>query len=452
MPQSGMNRRWINALVISALVAASWGCAGREPAPPTKPNILMISLDALRADHLSSHGYHRLTTPFLDKLAAEGTRFSHATVNTHGTPPSHTTMFSSLYQETHRVGKEALSYSDKAPLIPAEIELLPEVFGREGWTTLAVTGGGWMSAGYGFARGFDRFIDGGRTADVGVTAFVDAVSAVIGSNRPVFAFFHTYQVHSPYLPPEGYEALYGEYSGKIRPTSDALRPIAGTASRHLDPADFDYLVSQYDGEIRFLDDQLRILFDRLDEIGFLDHAVVLITSDHGEEFGDHGGALHRGTLFDELVRVPFILWGEGVPPGMVDPALVSTIDIAPTLLAAAGVDPPDGMEGRNVLAPDTTPWGDRRVFAQYGTTKYSIRTPRFKLIRNHNGNLQLFDLIDDPRERRNLASARPELAAELDAELEEWRLGRPALDDAVSSTTELDPATVDHLRALGYLD
>jgi arylsulfatase A-like enzyme len=211
-------------------------------------------------------------------------------------------------------------------------------------------------------------------------------------------------------------------------------------------------VSQYDGEIRFLDDSLRRLFARLDEIGFLDNAVVLITADHGEEFGDHGGVLHRGTLFDELVRVPFILWGRGVDPGVVDPTLVSTVDISPTLLAAAGLEPSVAMEGRNVLAASPVAWAEQRVFAQYRDALYSIRTPRFKLVRGPGGQLKLFDLERDPRERHNLAAQRPDFAAGLDAELEAWRQTRPRIGGVSVSTTELDPATEERLRALGYLD
>lgn len=439
-------------LLLLVSMIAGWGCAVESDVDPRPPNIILISLDALRADHLSSHGYHRHTTPFLDRLAAEGTRFSHATVNTHGTPPSHTTMFSSLYQETHRVGMEALSHSDKAPLIPAEIELLPEVLRREGWTTVGVTGGAWMSSAYGFSRGFDHFSDQAEDAAEGATLVADTITTALASGRPVFAFFHTYEIHSPYRPPEKYVDLFGEYSSRIRPTWPSLRRFNQRAGKWLDPADLDFLVSQYDGEIRYVDDCLRELFRRLTEIGFLDNAVVLITADHGEEFGDHGGLLHRNTLFEELVRIPFILWGRDVPAGVVDPVLVSMVDIAPTLLAAAGVSPPSTLEGRNVLEQSTAAWGDQRVFAQYGTRNYSVRTPRFKLIRNRGGNLQLFDLTDDPRERRNLASARPELAAELDAELEAWRRTRPRIGGVAVSTTELDPSTEERLRTLGYID
>ena len=439
------------SFVLAAIVGLA-GCASPEADPPARPNILLISLDALRADHLSCDGYDRHTTPFLDELAARGTRFSHASVNTHGTPSSHTTMLSSLYQETHRVWADPVSGSRRAPSIPLEVDLLQETLGREGWSTAAATGGGWMSASYGFSRGFDFFSDEGRTADQGAGLLMETLGQALTTGRPVFAFFHTYQVHSPYQPPDGYHNLFGEYSGSIEPTSAALRPLSTNAAKHLDQGDFDFLVSQYDGEIRFLDDSLRELFGRLEEIGFLDNTVVLITADHGEEFGDHGGLLHRGTLFEELVRVPFIVWGRGVPAGAVDPTLVSTIDIAPTLLAAAGIEPPAIMEGRNVLAPSTTPWAEQRIFAQYRNAIYSVRTPRFKLISGAGGRRMLFDLVRDPGERRNLVDRQPELAASLAAELDAWRQARPQLEGSATATTDLDPATEDRLRALGYLD
>jgi membrane-anchored protein YejM (alkaline phosphatase superfamily) len=361
-------------------------------------------------------------------------------------------MLSSLYQETHRVWADPAAGTPRAPSIPAEVELLQEIFVRRGWTSAAVTGGGWMSASYGFSRGFEHFSDQGRQADQGVALFLETLAGARTPGAPVFAFFHTYQVHSPYLPPEGYGALWGEYSGSVEPTSEALRPLSNSAGRHLDDADFDFLVSQYDGEIRFLDDCLRTLFDRLADNGFLDNAVVLITADHGEEFGDHGGVLHRGTLYDELLRVPFIVWGRGVQPGVVDPTLVSTVDIAPTLLAAAGLPIPEAMEGRNVLESTAGGWADQRIVAQYRDALYSIRTPRHKLIRGPGEQIRLFDLRRDPTERRNLVKIHPGIAKELAAELESWREARPRLGEDVVTSTEIDPATEEDLRALGYLD
>jgi arylsulfatase A-like enzyme len=231
-----------------------------------------------------------------------------------------------------------------------------------------------------------------------------------------------------------------------------LRRFNEQPKKRLDQADLGQPGKELAEAVVDVSDLAVVLGDEKVEIGFLDNAVVLITADHGEEFLDHGGLLHRSTLFEELVRVPLILWGRSVPAGVVDPALVSTVDIAPTLLAAAGIEPPKAMEGRNVLAADTTPWGDQRVFAQYGTKNDSLRTPRYKLIRGSGGRLALFDLEPDPQERRNLSRDLASLAAELDDELESWRRERPRLAEDAAATTGIDPATGERLRTLGCLD
>ena len=205
---------------------------------------------------------------------------------------------------------------------------------------------------------------------------------------------------------------------------------SSTAAKSLTREDFEYLESLYDGEIRYTDEVIGRLLASLEAIGFLDNAVVVVTSDHGEEFGEHGGVLHGGKLFEELLHVPLIISGAGIDRGIVDPSLVSLVDIAPTLLSLAGLEIPDAMEGRSVFdRPASEQFQDQRVFAQYGDQLYCVRTPRWKLIqRTSNQRVKLFDLHRDPGEQRNLSARRPDLSAALLAELEEWRVGRPQLD------------------------
>jgi arylsulfatase A-like enzyme len=437
-------------LAVALFVVA---CA-KSPINDVPPNILLISIDALRADHLSSYGYDRLTSPGLDALAARGTRFSHAFANTHGTPPSHTTLLSSLYQETHRVGfgNRATTGGDHA--IPDEVELVQEILQRSGWRTVAVTGGGYMSAEFGYARGFDFFSDRARGVQEGARTLLEALIESGKNDRPVFALLHTYQVHSPYAPPEGFDRLFGEYAGNIEPTNEALIAVQGEADRKLERTDFDYLESLYDGEIRYTDGVLDQLFSDLGEAGFLENTVVIVTSDHGEEFGDHGGLLHGGKLFDELLRVPLIVSGVGIALGVVDPALVSFVDIAPTILSIAGLPVPDSMEGRNLFDRSrSTGWAEQKVFAQYGDQLYCVRTPRWKLIhRPRNDGVQLYDLQRDPGERRNIRKRHPELTLRLLGEIETWRSTRPQLDFAPRLTEELSIEKIEELRALGYVD
>lgn len=426
-------------------------CAGPsiEAGPP---NILLISIDALRADHLSCYGYDRHTSPVLDGLAAQGTRFSRAFVNTHGTPPSHTTLLSSLYQESHRVGIDSASAAGRS--IPSGVEMVQEIFAGAGWHTLAVTGGGFMSSKYGFSRGFEEYFDRARTIDQGAKILSKHLRPLLRDDRPVFAFLHTYQVHTPYAPPRRFRRLFGEYRGTVDATSKALLEVHSTAARSLTREDFEYLESLYDGEIRYTDEVIGRLLASLKAIGFLDHAIVVVTSDHGEEFGEHGGVLHGGKLFEELLHVPLIISGAGIDRGIVDPSLVSLVDIAPTLLSLAGLEIPDAMEGRSVFdRPASEQFQDQRVFAQYGDQLYCVRTPRWKLIqRTSNQRVKLFDLHRDPGEQRNLSARRPDLSAALLAELEEWRVGRPQLDLGSRRDVELSEEMVEELRVLGYVE
>jgi arylsulfatase A-like enzyme len=440
--------------LLAVAVALCAAACVRPSVHDDPPNILLISIDALRADHLSSYGYDRLTSPGLDALAARGTRFSYAFANTHGTPPSHTTLLSSTYQETHRVGFGNAETKRGNYAIPDEVELVQEILQRSGWHTVAVTGGGYMSADFGYERGFDFFSDRARGVEEGARTLAEKLVSSGQSQRPVFALLHTYQVHSPYTPPEGFDRLFGEYSGSIEPTNEALIAVQGEAGRRLDRSDFDYLESLYDGEIRYTDGVLDHLFTELGSEGFLENTVVIVTSDHGEEFGDHGGLLHGGKLFDELLRVPLIISGGGIAAGVVEPALVSFVDIAPTILSIAGLPIPDTMEGRNLFDRSRSMgWAEQKIFAQYGDQLYCLRTPRWKLIhRPGNNGLRLFDLRRDPGERRNVHSRHPELALRMLDELETWRNSRPRLDLAPDLKEELSTEKIEELRALGYVD
>jgi len=437
-------------LVLSVLVAST-GCSAPDDAS-RRPNILLVSIDALRADHLGCYGYGRATSPFLDERAAAGIRYANAFVNTHGTPPSHATMLSSLFQESHRVGVADTKDGEAGLKVPDDVELVQEILLRDGWATVGVTGGGFMEERFGFARGFASFTDRARNVEQGADMLVEAVAQAIPSGRPVFGFFHTYQVHAPYSPPDGYRGLFGEGDCAVEPTAEALVPIQATASQHLTQEDFDCLAALYDAEIRHTDDTLRSLFDRLASIGFLDRAVVIVTADHGEEFGDHGGLLHRGSLFDELLHVPLIVWGAGVPRGVVAANLVSTIDLAPTVLAVAGLPPPPIMAGRNLLSLPPSDPSTERVFAQYGTQLYGVRTHSWKLIAGGQwANPMLFDLEADPHERLNVASRHPDVTSRLLSELAAWRQRQPQLGLSAGPAGELPEETKQQLRELGYV-
>ena len=359
-------------------------------------------------------------------------------------------MLSGLYQGTHGVGLETRDGVVRTPIPPA-VTMVQETLRRAGYATIGVTDGGNVGEKFGFARGFDVFDDRGggvrRTGPRLESALAEARRERPGA--PVFAFFHTYAVHSPYDPAPEYRRLMG-----IPDTVPAAR--TGLLRAHVEDAAalgeerLAAISALYDAEIRQADDELRALFQRLRESGFLDRCLVVVTSDHGEEFGEHGGLLHRGLLYDELLRVPLLIVGEGIPSGRRESRLVSAVDIAPSILAHVGL-PARRLPGKPFLGPDAGAGaGDERVFAQYGTSRAAIRTPAWKLIASRSGRVELFDLAADPGERRNLARVRAAERDRLLAALREWQAGQRPLAPP-GPELALEDEEVERLKALGYL-
>jgi choline-sulfatase len=432
------------ALALACLAVRGLSGCRHESAPP---NILLISLDACRADHLGTYGYSRDTSPFIDTIAARGTVFTHAFINTLGTPPSHATMLTSLYQETHRV-----DYSpQEGPAsyrLPAEVALLQEHLQRGGYTTVGVTGGGYLTREFGYARGFDAFDATARGQHVGAGKLLRLVERHGGGGQPVFAFFHTYSIHSPYSPPPEYRDLWGPSASRFEPTSQNLLAI-NKGEIEVSEEDVEHIVAMYDAGIRYTDDALRRLFANLDQLGFFTNYLVVITADHGEEFGERGGFVHRPLLYDDLLHVPLILEGTTVPRGRRDQSLASTVDIAPTILRVAGVETDAPLEGR-VLLTSKAPGA---IYAQSRSDRYAIRTNDWKLILNQRPRTaELFDLRSDPKERKNVVERYPDEARSLEERLWTWRRGLPAIESLPRPDLEVSGDTVERLEELGYVE
>jgi arylsulfatase len=432
--------------VAVAVLAAAAGACERRTAPR---HLLLVSIDALRADRVGAYGYARPTTPFLDELARRGRLFEHAFVATHGTTPSHTTMLSGLYQETHGVGLDGIDGGVVRSAIPDDVPLVQELLRAHGHFTIGVTEGGNAGGAFGFGRGFDRFHDRSRNVRQGSERLLADVrrQLAVEPERPIFAFLHTYQVHSPYRSPLSARRLMGLADGERGPGNDFLLRHAHQAHR-LPPGMLRRLSDLYDASLRHTDDTLRELFRGLEEAGFLRGALVVVTADHGEELGEHGGLLHRDLLYDELLRVPLVIAGPGVPAGRVE-ALASGVDVAPTLLAWAGVPPPSGLPGLSLAgaAPPERP----AVYAQYAHRRFAVRTARWKLIESAEGRIELYDLRNDPGEREEVSARHPEERQRLQAALAAWRKRVQPGDRGAGAPVALDAEREAELRALGYL-
>lgn len=339
-----------STLALAALVAA---CGGERsvPAPaadaPLRPRgVVLISIDALRADSLGPYGSERETTPFLDRLAGRATVFENAFAQVPSTLPSHMSMFTGLYPSEHQVDPPSSVLSD-------QIRTLPEVLRKAGFRTFGHTEGGYVQGGYGFARGFEEWSDTPYALDTDVErtlrAGLDSLARV-GAGERFFLFLHTYSVHDPYDPPPGYRNLPWlgpRPAGAFDPTGPNLAAhnehrVAAT------PETIEWFRGLYDAGVRYLDDQLAVFFAELERTGLADETVVILTSDHGEEFGEHGHLAHT-QAYPECLRIPLLVVAPGRGAARVA-RLVETVDFAPTIYELTGVAAPPDLPGRSRAA------------------------------------------------------------------------------------------------------
>ena len=346
----GVSRIWALAAVV-ATVACLAGCRSRQAVAPSgfdpQPTrgFILISIDTLRADHLGAYGYSRDTSPFLDSLAARGTLFERAVVQYPSTLTSHMSIFTGLYPQEHEV-------LPPSTVLSGEIETLPEMFRRHGFRTAGHTEGGFMAGGYGFARGFDEFTDTAYGSDTDVERTVGRGLEFLRSLKAedsFFLFLHTYAVHDPYEPPERYRSLFwpGEAPQVADSSGEFLRQV-NKGAREVADETLRYYEAQYDATIRYVDEVLQEFVGELEALGLLEETTLIITSDHGEEFGEHGKVAHT-QVYPECLIVPLLIVHPGQSIGSRIPDLVESVDFAPTLLELAGIEPPEAISGKSLV-------------------------------------------------------------------------------------------------------
>jgi arylsulfatase A-like enzyme len=393
------------ALAVSSLLAA----CGSQP-----PNLILISIDTLRADRLGSYGHSRPTSPFLDSLAMRGVVFEEATAPGSWTIPSHASMWTGLYPRSHGL---RFVVDELAPDIPT----LPAILTQHGYATAAVMNAVLLMQGRGFGRGFDgvSFIPstsrpGGaarRVSEAGVSW------ARSRGEQPFFLFLHFFDVHSDYQPLPRYRRMFEQPYAGIADGSTAQLKAHRKGSLRLGDDDARHLLELYDAGIRQLDDALAELFAELEEGGLLENTFVFVTSDHGEEFLDHGDFLHGRTLYQELVRVPLLVLGPGIPAGVRTREPVSLVDLVPTISALLGIPAPDGVDGRDLSALWREPDGvasERSLFYEadswFDNTsrnfRRAVRKGRYKLHYDDLAeSLELYDLERDSPQSRPSCTA-----------------------------------------------
>ncbi len=397
----------------------------------TPRGLVLISIDTLRADHLGAYGYERATSPFMDEVAAGGVLFENAVSSAPWTLPAHASIMTGLDPVTHRAveGNAAIS---------ADVTMAAEMFRDAGYATGGFVASWFVSRRYGFDRGFDQFDDFQRTLQNNTREKITATQVIDAAGRwlrahgdnPFFLFVHLYDAHFNYAPPARHAALFATgYTGPREP----YRKYSYYPDHPLPPDLLAQEVALYDAEIHFVDAELRRLHGILEEMGLADDVLVLITSDHGEEFFERGSWGHAHTLFEEVIRVPLIVKGPGIEGGRRWPGQVRQVDILPTLMEAFSLAGPARLpgsslwplltEGRDLQEIEgvKTPSGPRPAFmetSRFDSNLIGVRRDGWKAILNLvDGQEQLFDLSRDPGELHNLAAALPARMREMRAEI-----------------------------------
>jgi arylsulfatase A-like enzyme len=419
--------------IVVALAVSLLLCAGCGPAEPQRRNLLLVSVDTLRADHLGAYGRQPSPTPGLDRLAASGTLFLEARATTSWTLPSLASLMTSLHASSHGCW-------DFRSRLDGSFETLADLLYAAGFETAAIASHTFLGEAFGLQQGFAHYDT--DLVRPNLKASHQAVTSPELTDRAVawlrqrgggaarwFLWVHYFDPHADYELHEGISEAFG------------------TGTLH----------ERYVGEVAFTDRAIGRLLEALEDLGLADETVVVVTADHGEEFGEHGGISHGRHLYREVLHVPLLVRAPGFPPGRAA-GTVSLVDVLPTALELLGLPVPEGLQGRSLvpalrgeaLAPRPA-LAELRLYAgQHGE---SLELDGWKLVRGRGREApQLFDVRSDPGDERDVAAEHPEVVARLAGLLEAAVREAEAGGPTVRATAPLGAEELRSLRELGYIE
>lgn len=455
------------------LLAGICACGAAQPEPVRAPSFVLFVLDTLRADAVSAYGAVEGTTPALDRIAAGGLLYTRAYSHAPWTLPSHTSLFTGLLPSQHGV-------SWARTRAPAQLLMLAERLAAAGWQTFGYSENAWVSRSFGTAQGFEDF----RFRPMGHKTLAALDEAVAGwlrrrdPERPFFLFVNVLDAHWPYLSEGENPFLPADTPAETA----SLLSVYRTACGDLSEEQLAVLRGLYLANVREADAKLGRVFDLVQRAGLGDQTLWIVTSDHGEQLGEHGLFEHQFSLREPLIHVPLVVRGApGASPGVIDTP-VQHADVVPSVLAWAGLPPAAELPGRPLPVRPDAPAPARSLVAEYrdpaaGPAREArlaagirrevqalradcppeqpvdgdmraVLQPPLKLIWYAKHPMQLIDLRQDPSESRDLSGLRPEAARRLLAELP---ASRGPGDEAAGSEAPLDEQTLRELEDLGYL-
>jgi len=462
---------FISLVGVGAAVFLGTSVIGKKVSPGKKspvgkatierPNILLISVDTLRADHVRAYGYSRDTTPWMDYFAGNAFRFTNLVSASSWTIPAHMSMLTGLYPSVHQTIHFTLKLDDK-------ITTLAQVLKKNGYYTAGFASNFMLESRYGFGKGFDYYDDftvtrATENEKVEFARTAPLLNKVVlgwlktNYRKRFFLFVHYFDPHYAYNPPPPYDTLFDPgYKGKVDGCHiETLKP-------NIARKDLKHVVSLYDGEIRYTDGYIGALLKELETLGINEKTLIILTSDHGEEFFEHGGTRHGETLYNEAIRVPLIIKLPGSHKPAVINTLASDVDLMPTICDYVKATPPQGMQGKSLLpamngtAEEERPYVFSEVTIDLFKTTEAIVSRDYKFICHLNtGTRELYNLANDPGEKRNLIKVEQGKAVELERELMKFVVSSGNLASVLRSTGNNtvvhDEETKKKLKSLGYM-
>ena len=463
-----------------------------------RPNILLITMDTVRADHVSAYGYERDTTPYLREFARETTLYERLVACDGFTLPTHASIFTGMYPGWHGATRQP-DHSSGAPLSPNSRTLASVLRANGYWTAETAANYGYLGKWTGLTQGFEfaevkmamHLSDPNRpfylrelarkalnvavsttdfdaytlrAPDINRNAFA-MLEQARNRQQPFFLFLNYMDAHSPYLPPQPFRDRFSAGDGNVKPISAdafvAMRDAVNAGKRALNEPEKRYLVSQYDAGIASIDFHIRELLTRLRELGLYENTLIIVTADHGESFGDHGLMEHAfGSLYQDQIRVPLLVKYPGQHEAQRSDALVSQVDFLPTVLEAAGIALPPGLQGQSLRSPrerdsgvvfaDSFARRDLHDNARLRGSRRAVFSGNLKLIVWTAGAPELYDLAADPNELHNLYRPADPQGAALMARIHTWVAAIPSRPSPAQSAKPADNSTLEKLKSLGY--
>ncbi|MBI5376474.1 MAG: sulfatase [Candidatus Schekmanbacteria bacterium] len=424
-------------------------------------NIVLITVDSLRADHLGCYGYNKNTSPNIDRLADSGVLFSRSISQAPWTLPSYMSMLTSKYVYEHGV-----DVANK--ILNPRVITLAEILRENGYYTAGFVSAPFLKRSYGLDQGFDVYNED-AAASVSSWSHNDITSPTLtkliisffrqNSSKKFFLFLHYWDPHYDYIPPSPYDKLFDPgYQGNM----DGRKfKFNNNFKVGMDERDYNHIVSLYDGEIRWTDMHIGLLLKELNKLGLEKKTIIIFTSDHGDEFLEHGYKGHEHSLYDELIHVPLIVKLPDVKfkAKKID-TTVETIDISPTILNLVGIGSLNDFRGESILPliSGVGEYTNSKAISEtskgfYGEYK-SIEIDKVKYIVRSDKKNELYDLKTDPTEKKNIYKEQSELGKHFESEIYKHLYHRNSADDSKKAliNNKINKETSEQLKTLGYIN